>query len=74
MWIEVGDEKAVGKCAQALREGSAAAIRKAVSNSDDSPQTVAVNHPLEASYQAAMRQVHPVESDPTVAMQIDRSR
>ena len=35
-WYEVGDEKAVSKCAQALREGTAALIRRAINDTGDS--------------------------------------
>jgi hypothetical protein len=31
-WYEVGDEKAVSKCGQALREGTAALIRKVITD------------------------------------------
>jgi hypothetical protein len=31
-WYEVGDEKAVSKCGQALREGTAALIRKVIND------------------------------------------
>ena len=55
MWYEVGDEKAVSKCGQALREGTATTIRQHVTGNEDVPKTTP-SYPLGVSHEATMHQ------------------
>jgi hypothetical protein len=49
-WFEVGDEKAVGKCGQALREGTAALIRRAFTDDDKDATGAGVTSYEQATY------------------------
>ena len=62
MWYEVGDEKAVSKCGQALREGTTNTIRQAVTGNDEVPK-VTLRYPLGVSHHATMHQAQGDEAD-----------